>query len=146
MKSLASTLHDHTYGITSDPLTQFACVFAALIHDVDHTGLPNTQLLKEKTTTAIEYRGKSIAEQNSVDVAWALLMNDNFSAIRRLIYSNGDELKRFRQLVVNSVMATDIMDKASKFFETRAGIAPFRSRVLLSPRSCAKPSIARRRL
>jgi hypothetical protein len=114
MKSLASTLHDHAYGITSDPLTQFACVFAALIHDVDHTGLPNTQLLKEKTTTAIEYRGKSIAEQNSVDVAWDLLMNDNFSAIRRLIYSNGDELKRFRQLIVDSVMATDIMDKDLK--------------------------------
>jgi hypothetical protein len=37
-----------------------------------------------------------------------------FSAIRRLIYSNGDELKRFRQLVVNSVMATDIMDKDLK--------------------------------
>jgi hypothetical protein len=27
-------LHDHTYGITSDPLTQFACAFSALIHDV----------------------------------------------------------------------------------------------------------------
>eukprot|EP00934_Nitzschia_sp_Nitz4_P008759 Nitzschia sp. Nitz4//scaffold136_size62208//2//1935//NITZ4_006359-RA/size62208-augustus-gene-0.3-mRNA-1//-1//CDS//3329535591//8749//frame0 len=25
-------LHDHTYGITSDPLTQFACAFAAMIH------------------------------------------------------------------------------------------------------------------
>jgi len=35
---IASTLHDHTYGITSDPLTQFACVFSALIHDVDHSG------------------------------------------------------------------------------------------------------------
>lgn len=32
--NLASTLHDHTYGITSDPLTQFACVFSSLIHDV----------------------------------------------------------------------------------------------------------------
>lgn len=28
-----SMLHDHTYGITSDPLTQFACLFSALIHD-----------------------------------------------------------------------------------------------------------------
>jgi hypothetical protein len=26
-------LHDHTYGITSDPLTQFAGIFSALIHD-----------------------------------------------------------------------------------------------------------------
>jgi hypothetical protein len=112
--NLASTLHDHTYGITSDPLTQFACVFAALIHDVDHTGLPNTQLVKEKTALASAYNDKSVAEQNSVDVAWSLLMDDSFSAIRRVIYSNGDELKRFRQLVVNSVMATDIMDKDLK--------------------------------
>lgn len=27
-RALASRLHDHTYGITSDPLTQFACVFS----------------------------------------------------------------------------------------------------------------------
>ena len=30
----AAAKHDHTYGITSDPLTQFACAFSALIHDV----------------------------------------------------------------------------------------------------------------
>jgi hypothetical protein len=30
---LASSLHDYTYGITSDPLTQFACAFSALVHD-----------------------------------------------------------------------------------------------------------------
>lgn len=34
----AEELHDNTYGITSDPLTHFAVVFAALIHDVDHRG------------------------------------------------------------------------------------------------------------
>lgn len=33
-KNAAASLHDHTYGITSDPLTQFACAFSALIHDV----------------------------------------------------------------------------------------------------------------
>lgn len=36
---LASTLHDHTYGITSDPLTQFACVFSSLIHDVGKSSI-----------------------------------------------------------------------------------------------------------
>jgi len=36
---LAYALHDHTYGITSDPLTQFAVVLSALIHDVDHRGM-----------------------------------------------------------------------------------------------------------
>jgi len=30
----AASLHDHSYGINSDPLTQFACAFSALIHDV----------------------------------------------------------------------------------------------------------------
>ena len=64
------SLHDHTYGITSDPLTRFAVVFSALIHDVDHTGVSNAQLVKEKTKLAIDYNNKSVAEQNSVDVAW----------------------------------------------------------------------------
>jgi len=35
---LHGALHDHTFGITSDPLTQFAVVLSALIHDVDHRG------------------------------------------------------------------------------------------------------------
>jgi hypothetical protein len=32
-----SMRHDHTYGITSDPLTQFAVVLTALIHDAGKT-------------------------------------------------------------------------------------------------------------
>lgn len=59
------TLHDHTYGITSDPLTQFAVVFSALIHDVDHQGVPNSQLVKENASIASVYKNKSVAEQNS---------------------------------------------------------------------------------
>ena len=66
----AADLHDHTYGITSDPLTQFACIFAALIHDVDHPGVPNAQLVKEQTKEAKRYGDRSVAEQNSVDIAW----------------------------------------------------------------------------
>jgi class 3 adenylate cyclase len=94
----AKDLHDHTYGITSDPLTQFAVIIAALIHDgklgdweplnrvaslllpsrisqsqpfsfpVDHTGVPNAQLIKEQATVATVYKNKSVAEQNSVDI------------------------------------------------------------------------------
>jgi hypothetical protein len=32
--TMQRNLHDHTYGITSDPLTQFAVVLSALVHDV----------------------------------------------------------------------------------------------------------------
>ena len=104
-------LHDHTYGITSDPLTQFAVVFSSLIHDVDHRGVPNFLLLKEEPALAAMYRKQAVAEQNSVDVAWNLLMDPNFNALRRTIYSNEHELRRFRKLVVNCLMATDIFDK-----------------------------------
>jgi hypothetical protein len=113
-KAHALSLHDHTYGITSDPLTQFACVFSALIHDVDHQGVPNAQLVSEKTDIAALYEGKSVAEQNSVDLAWQLLMRDDYVDLRAAIYGSEVEKGRFRQLVVNSVMATDIMDKDLK--------------------------------
>ena len=104
-------LHDHTYGITSDPITQFSVILSALIHDVDHKGVPNATLIKEGASIATVYKGKSVAEQNSVDIAWDLLMDDGYRELRRTIYQSEHEFRHFRQLVVNSVMATDIMDK-----------------------------------
>ena len=109
--TLASALHDHTYGITSDPLTQFSVVLSALIHDVDHRGVPNFVLCKEDPHLASAYNSKSVAEQNSVDIAWQSLMDERFRDFRACIYGNESELRRFRQLIVNSVMATDIFDK-----------------------------------
>jgi len=109
-----STLHDHTYGITSDPLTQFACILAALIHDVDHQGVPNTRLVEEEDCVAIKYKGRSVAEQNSVDIAWALFLEPQFNELRGAVCPTDKELDRLRQLVVNTVLATDIMDKDLK--------------------------------
>jgi len=102
---------DNTYGITSDPLTQFAAVFSALIHDVDHPGVPNTTLVSEKAPVALMYENKSVAEQNSIDLAWDLFMDPVYEDLRRVLYTNKTEFLRFRQLVTNLVMATDIMDK-----------------------------------
>jgi class 3 adenylate cyclase len=110
-KNMASSLHDHTYGITSDPLTQFSVILAALIHDVDHSGVSNFQLIKEKAKIATVFKNKSVAEQNSIVLAWERLMESRFSKLRSFIYSEPAELKRFRELMVNTVLATDIFDK-----------------------------------
>ena len=107
----AQEQHQFTYGIASDPLTQFAVAFSALIHDVDHQGVPNTVLVKEGTDLAKMYKNQSVAEQNSVELAWALLMEPPYKDLRSYIYSTQEEMDRFRQLVVNAVMATDIIDK-----------------------------------
>lgn len=107
---------DHAYGITSDPLLEFSCLFSALIHDVDHSGVPNSQLVKENTTTASRYNNRSVAEQHSIAVAWSLLMQPCYRELRECIYRTQSEFDRFRQLVVNSVMATDIMDRDLKKF------------------------------
>ena len=104
-------VHDHTYGITSDPLTQFAVVLSALVHDADHRGVPNSVLAKEDQCLAMAYKNKSVAEQNSVDIAWEALLSDEFEAFRACIFDNAYELRHFRQLLVNSVIATDIFDK-----------------------------------
>eukprot|EP00980_Cylindrotheca_fusiformis_P011777 scaffold2813_cov114-Cylindrotheca_fusiformis.AAC.3 len=103
-------LAGHSYGITSDPLTQFAVVFSAIIHDVDHPGVPNAQLVKENTRSAQIYK-KSIAEQISMELSWDMLMGQEYAELRACIYQTEEELRRFRQLVVNTVMATDIADK-----------------------------------
>ncbi|GKY99148.1 hypothetical protein MPSEU_000870300 [Mayamaea pseudoterrestris] len=115
MDAAGKSLHDHTYGITSCPLTQFACIFSALIHDVDHYGIPNTLLVLGKTQLAAYYKNQSVAEQNSVDIAWHLLMDSSYADMRAAIYSTDEELNLFRALVVNSVMSTDIVDKRLKF-------------------------------
>mmetsp|Transcript_17324 Transcript_17324/g.37811 ORF Transcript_17324/g.37811 Transcript_17324/m.37811 type:complete len:1145 (-) Transcript_17324:167-3601(-) len=111
VSDVAASIHDHTFGITSDPLTHFAAFFSALIHDVDHPGVPNPVLMEEMPMMAENYKHKSVAEQNSVDLAWLLLMGDEYKEMCEFIFENVEEMKRFRQLVINMVMATDVMDK-----------------------------------
>jgi len=104
-------IHDSTYGISSDPLMLFTILFSVLIHDADHTGLTNAELVAVDDSLAKIYLNKSVAEQNSVDMAWRILHEPRFSDLCACIYTNNDELRRVRQLLVNAVIATDIADK-----------------------------------
>jgi 3'5'-cyclic nucleotide phosphodiesterase len=110
LQALVTNLHSSTYGITSDPLTQFAIVFAALVHDVDHRGVSNGQLVSERDPLALRYNNESVAEQNSVAVAWELLLRPCYGDLRAALFGSHSDMVRFRQLVINSVMATDIFD------------------------------------
>jgi hypothetical protein len=85
-------------------------VFAALIHNVDHTGFTNKELIGMKAAIASVYEEKSVAEQNLVNVAWTVLEDTCFDQLRAYIYASDSEEKRFQQLIVNAVMATDIAD------------------------------------
>jgi 3'5'-cyclic nucleotide phosphodiesterase len=97
-----------------DPLTQFAIVFSAIVHDVDHTGVSNFQLVQENAPIAHQYRGSCIAEQNSIDVAWNVFMQPSFRELRECIASTTEELKHFRNVLILAVLSTDIFDKNVK--------------------------------
>lgn len=101
---------DRSYGIADDKLAQFTVMFSALIHDLDHRGVPNFCLSEEDPELRTRYRGKAIAEQNSVDLGWELLMAPKYADLRACIYTSGEEMIRFRKVLVNIVIATDIFD------------------------------------
>eukprot|EP00934_Nitzschia_sp_Nitz4_P002898 Nitzschia sp. Nitz4//scaffold52_size167869//46818//50525//NITZ4_002268-RA/size167869-processed-gene-0.157-mRNA-1//-1//CDS//3329554011//2888//frame0 len=98
-------------AIAGDPLIQFSLMFAALIHDADHSGAPNEVLAKEQPDFAKVYKGRLIAEQHSLELSWELLMDECFHELQQSICSTKAELVRFRQLLVNLVLATDFNDK-----------------------------------
>ena len=113
-KNSGKRLSQSTYGISSDPLLQFVIVFSALVHDVDHTGVPNERLVQENDPIALKYKNKSVAERHSVALALEVLKEPQFSKLQACIYPTRDHYRRFRKLLINAVMATDISDKELK--------------------------------
>ncbi|CAJ1960716.1 unnamed protein product [Cylindrotheca closterium] len=132
---LGWSIHDHTYGITSDPMTQFTVILAAMVHDVDHSGVSNNQLINEGSKLADLFNNKSVAEQNSTVLAWDILMHPRFQDFRRTIYAAPYELDRFRQLMTNTVLATDIMDKELQALRRNRWDAAFNTNAALAARS-----------
>jgi 3'5'-cyclic nucleotide phosphodiesterase len=60
---------------------------------------------------AILYKNRSVTQQNSFYVAWAVLMDSDFDQLRSSIYGNSRvEFQRFRQLLIRCVLATDVSD------------------------------------
>lgn len=77
---------------------------------------------------AARYGGKSTAEQNSVDIGWGIFMEPAFDDLRRCVFETQNDLQRFRQMVVNSVIATDISDDELKSMRERRWAMAFTER------------------
>jgi len=56
------------------------------------------QLGKEQQEMGEKYKQKSIAEQNSSDLAWDLLMDQKYADLRNILFVTRAELLRFRQV------------------------------------------------
>jgi hypothetical protein len=126
-----------------DPLMHLALLFAALIHDVDHEGVPNHQLVLENHPLALQYNDQSIAEQRSLTFGFTELLQEKYDNLRTIMFPftfSGDGYRRFRGAVTNLVLATDISSpdrsavvkkKWQMAFEERATGIGLQQRVLL---------------
>ena len=125
-------LHNLTNTIY-DPWLHFAIAFSALLHDVDHKGLPNNQLHIEKDILAYKYGSvecmKSYAEWNSLDIGLSLFnrngpsQNDTgeddggrgeeeeeYGEFASVLGGLGGQ-ERFYKMVTDLVLCTDIASK-----------------------------------
>jgi 3'5'-cyclic nucleotide phosphodiesterase len=93
-----------------DPLIHLGCVLAALICTIDRQGVTNQQLIQEGTTLAVHYNNRAVAEQNSIDIGWALFTDKKYTQFRHAVCPVDHDMQRLRQLVVTCVIATDTTD------------------------------------
>ena len=63
--------------------------------------------MKEDPILGSRFDERSVAEQNSLKQCFDLLKMDNYMNLRRTLFHTNQEQTRFRQLVVNTVMATE---------------------------------------
>ena len=105
-----------TFGLRNDPLMQFALIFAALIHDVEHQGLPNRQLCNEDSKLAVTYNDQSVAENRSLAIGFHELLKEDYQELRAVLFggnsneteSSQSDYHRFRRQVIALVLTTDI--------------------------------------
>jgi hypothetical protein len=76
-----------------------------------HTGVPNSVLIEEEDELAILHNDVSVAEQNSLQLAFSLLQKEEFQLLKRCIGPTPAEHKLFRKKVIGMVMVTDISDQ-----------------------------------
>ncbi|XP_036377095.1 calcium/calmodulin-dependent 3',5'-cyclic nucleotide phosphodiesterase 1A isoform X2 [Megalops cyprinoides] len=84
----------------------FAMIFAAAVHDYEHTGTTNNFHIQTRSDTAILYNDRAVLENHHVSAAYRLLQDDDEMNI--LYNLSKDDWRELRTLVVEMVLATDM--------------------------------------
>ncbi|XP_031731857.1 calcium/calmodulin-dependent 3',5'-cyclic nucleotide phosphodiesterase 1C-like [Anarrhichthys ocellatus] len=84
----------------------FAIIFAAAIHDYEHTGTTNNFHTQTRSDTAMLYNDRAVLENHHVSAAYRLLQHDD--EINILSNLSKDDWRELRALVVEMVLATDM--------------------------------------
>ncbi|XP_049340802.1 dual specificity calcium/calmodulin-dependent 3',5'-cyclic nucleotide phosphodiesterase 1A isoform X2 [Astyanax mexicanus] len=82
-----------------------AMVFAAAIHDFEHTGTTNNFHIQTRSEVAILYNDRSVLENHHVSAAYRLMQEDEMNILVNL---NKDDWRELRTLVIEMVMSTDM--------------------------------------
>ena len=78
-------------------------LFAASIHDAEHTGTTNDFHIATRSPLALLYKDQSVLENHHLAMGWDCLAKANI-----LEPLDRDEKIYFRQLVTEMVLATDM--------------------------------------
>ncbi|CAL8310931.1 unnamed protein product [Merluccius merluccius] len=83
-----------------------AMIFAAAVHDYEHTGTTNNFHIQTRSDTAILYNDRAVLENHHVSAAYRLLQDDDEMNI---FYNlSKDDWRELRALVIEMVLATDM--------------------------------------
>ncbi|KAM8877423.1 cGMP-inhibited 3',5'-cyclic phosphodiesterase 3B isoform 1-T1 [Synchiropus picturatus] len=107
--SKSSSFSDDSYGCLAwniPALELMALYVAAAMHDYDHPGRTNAFLVATNAPQAVLYNDRSVLENHHAASAWNLyLSRPEFNFLCNLDHV---EFKRFRFLVIEAILATDL--------------------------------------
>ncbi|XP_030269657.1 cGMP-inhibited 3',5'-cyclic phosphodiesterase B isoform X3 [Sparus aurata] len=107
--SKSSSISDDSYGCLAwniPALELMALYVAAAMHDYDHPGRTNAFLVATNAHQAVLYNDRSVLENHHAAAAWSLyLSRPEFNFLVNLDHV---EFKRFRFLVIEAILATDL--------------------------------------
>ncbi|KAJ6665184.1 hypothetical protein lerEdw1_004232 [Lerista edwardsae] len=82
-----------------------AMLFAAAVHDYEHTGTTNNFHIQTRSDVAILYNDRSVLENHHVSAAYRIMQEDEMNILVNL---TKDEWRELRSLVIEMVLATDM--------------------------------------